>query len=58
MHENEISKEILNAAFKIHTALCPGLLESTYKECLFYELNKVDLFIEKEKLLPLIYGAL
>lgn len=55
MHENEISKEILNSAFKVHTALGPGLLESSYKECLFYELNKSGLYVEKEKPLPLIY---
>jgi len=55
MHENEISKEILNAAFKVHTALGPGLLESAYQECLFYELKKRGLQVEKEKPLPLIY---
>ena len=55
MHENEISKEILNASFKVHTALGPGLLESAYKECLFYELKKSGLYVEKEKPLPLIY---
>jgi GxxExxY protein len=55
MHENEISNEILNASFKVHTALGPGLLESAYKECLFYELKKRGLHVEKEKPLPLIY---
>ncbi len=55
MHENEISKEILGASFKVHTALGPGLLESAYKECLFYELKKSGLYVEKEKPLPLIY---
>lgn len=55
--ENEISKIILDCAFKVHTALVPGLLESAYKECLFYELIKVGLLVEKEKALPLIYEA-
>lgn len=55
MIENEISHKILNAAFKVHTALGPGLLESSYKECLFYELKKSNLFVEKEKALPLVY---
>ena len=55
MHENEISKEILNSAFKVHTALGPGLLESAYQECLFYELKKCGLRVEKEKPLPLVY---
>jgi GxxExxY protein len=55
MNENEISKEILNSAFKVHSALGPGLLENAYQECLFYELLKSGLFVEKEKPLPLIY---
>jgi len=50
-----ITEKILNCAFKVHTNLGPGLLESSYKECLFYELNKAGLFVEKEKPLPLIY---
>ncbi len=40
---------------KVHTALGPGLLESSYKECLFYELKSENLNVEKEKPLPLIY---
>ncbi len=55
MTENEISYKILNSAFKIHTALGPGLLENAYQECLFYELKKQGLKVEKEKALPLIY---
>ena len=55
MTENEISKLLVNAAFKIHQNLGPGLLESAYEECLFYELNKTGLFIQKQKPLPLIY---
>jgi GxxExxY protein len=55
MTENEISYKILNSAFKVHTALGPGLLENAYQECLFYELKKQGLKVEKEKSLPLIY---
>ena len=55
MHENEISQLILNSAFRVHTQLGPGLLESSYQECLFYELRKSGLFVEKEKAQPLIY---
>lgn len=55
MTENEISRIVLDAAFKIHTSLGPGLLESAYKECLAYELVKAGLKVEKEKALPLIY---
>ena len=56
MNENEISKIILDCAFRVHTTLGPGLLESAYKECLAYELIQYGLKIEKEKALPLVYG--
>ena len=55
MTENEISKIVFDAALKVHQALGPGLLESAYEECLFYELKKSDLLIEKQKPLPLVY---
>ena len=55
MNENEISKIILDCAFKVHSALGPGLLESAYRECLAYELIKKGLNVEKEKAMPLIY---
>ena len=55
MIENQITEKILNCAFKVHTNLGPGLLESSYKECLFYELNKSGLYSVKEKALPLVY---
>jgi len=37
----EIFKVVLDGAFKVHTELGPGLLESAYEECLFYELKKI-----------------
>ena len=49
---NLLTEEILRCAFKVHTALGPGLLESSYKECLWYELVKSGLSVEKEKALP------
>jgi GxxExxY protein len=55
MDENEISKIVFESALKIHRALGPGLLESAYEECLFYELKKQGLKIEKQKKLPLVY---
>jgi GxxExxY protein len=54
---NQLTEEILRCAFKVHTSLGPGLLESSYKECLYYELNKSGLYTEKEKGLPLIYES-
>ncbi len=53
--ENELSKIVFDAALKVHKALGPGLLESAYQECLYYELKKSELLVQKEKALPLIY---
>jgi GxxExxY protein len=55
MRENELSKIVFDCALKVHQTLGPGLLESAYEECLFYELKKTGLYVEKQKALPLIY---
>jgi len=52
---NEITSKILKCAFKVHTALGPGLLESAYLECLYFELKQIGLVVEKQKALTLIY---
>jgi GxxExxY protein len=54
MTENEIAKIIFDLGLKIHRVLGPGLLESSYEESLYYEINKAGLFVEKQKALPLI----
>ncbi len=53
--ENELSRIIVDSALKVHKALGPGLLESAYEDCLFYELRKSGLSVEKQKPLPLVY---
>ncbi|GET21867.1 GxxExxY protein [Prolixibacter denitrificans] len=55
MNENELSKIAFEAGLKVHKALGPGLLESAYEECLYFELYKLNLRVEKQKALPLIY---
>jgi GxxExxY protein len=55
MIENEISGHIIGAAIEVHKVLGPGLLESAYKECLYYKLFQSGLYIEKEKPMPLIF---
>jgi GxxExxY protein len=55
MIEDELSNIIIGLAIKVHTALGPGLLESVYRECLYYEISKNGFRVEKEKLLPVIY---
>jgi GxxExxY protein len=51
----ELTSSILNCAYKVHSALGPGLLESAYEECLHYELDKVGLVVAKQKPMPLVY---
>lgn len=55
MTENEISYEIVGLAIDVHTIVGPGLLESAYKECMYYELRQSGFYVEKEKSMPLIY---
>lgn len=55
MDENEISKAIVNASYKIHTRLGPGLLESVYEAILSHELTKLGLKIERQKPIPVIW---
>lgn len=55
MNENDISGKIIGCAIEVHRALGPGLLESAYEECLFYELLQAELKVERQKPLPVIY---
>lgn len=55
MTENELAKIVFDLGLKIHRVLGAGLLENAYEECLFYEVKKQGLQVEKQKALPLIY---
>ena len=55
MQDNEISEKIIGCSILVHKELGPGLLESSYLECLYFELIQSGLFVEKQKALPLIY---
>ncbi len=55
MHENELAKIVFDSGLKVHMSLGAGLLESAYEECLFYELTKQNILVEKQKALPLVY---
>ena len=55
MDRENIFKIVLDCAFKVHSTLGPGLLESAYEECLYYELKKEGLSVDKQKALPLVY---
>ena len=55
MSENELSNKMIGLAIEVHTALGPGLLESAYKECLYYKTGQSGLWVEKEKPMPLVF---
>jgi len=55
MSLNELTSAIIGAAIKVHRTLGPGLLESAYRICLAYELQKLGLEVEQEKPIPVIY---
>ena len=58
MLHKDLTDRIIGCAMNVHTSLGPGLLENTYKECLFHELRKAGLRVEKEKPIPLVYGEI
>lgn len=58
MTENELSSIIIGAAIEVHTQLGPGLLESVYETCLFYELKELGLKVERQVNLAVKYKNL
>lgn len=58
MTENELSSIIIGAAIEVHTQLGPGLLESVYETCLYYELKEIGLKVERQVDLPVKYKNL
>ena len=58
MHENETAREIVNAAYKIHTTLGPGLLESVYEATLAYELGKRGIEVVRQQPIPVVYESI
>lgn len=55
MNTEEVFKKVLDCSFLVHTTLGPGLLESAYEECLYFELTQVGLKVDEQKSLPLVY---
>ena len=52
---NQITYEIIDTAYKVHSFLGPGLLESAYEVCMEYELLKRGFKVERQKVLPVVY---
>mgnify|MGYP000920280588 CR=1 FL=1 len=55
---NDLSFQIIGAAYQVHSTLGPGLLESTYEVCLEYELLKNGVQVERQKVLPVVYDEM
>ncbi|HRI79456.1 MAG TPA: GxxExxY protein [Cyclobacteriaceae bacterium] len=58
MTENELSKIVVDSAFRIHKIIGPGLFESVYEEVLSYELTKQGLQIQRQKLIGITYDEI
>ena len=56
--EDRLSKEIIGAATEVHRHLGPGLLESTYEECLCKELEIRDIVFVRQKPLAVVYKGI
>lgn len=54
---NDITNAIIGAGIRVHTELGPGLLESAYQECLYYQLSNEGWKVEKEKSMPVVYSG-
>ena len=57
MNIERVAREIVDSAIKVHRALGPGLLESAYQKCLAYELQKRELDVKCEVVLPINYDG-
>ena len=55
MELNDLTGRIIGLAMEVHSVLGPGLLESSYKECLYYKIGKSGQYVEKEKPMPLVF---
>lgn len=52
---NELTEEIIGCAIKVHKELGPGLLESSYEECICYEMDQIGLKFRRQQPMPLVY---
>lgn len=55
MELNKITELVIGAGIEVHSALGPGLLESAYQECLFFEIRDRGLTVRKEVKMPITY---
>lgn len=57
MDYNDLTYQILKAAYEVHSVLGPGLLESVYQKCLYQELKQMGFTVEVEKPIPVVYKS-
>ena len=57
MTENEVARQVVDAAYKVHVTLGPGLLESVYEAALAYELQQRGLHVQQQVPIAVTYGA-
>ncbi len=55
MNKDPLTEKIIGFAINVHKELGPGLLESVYEECLYYEILNSGLLVERQKHIPIIY---
>jgi GxxExxY protein len=58
LRQNELSRQVIGAAIEVHRELGPGLLESTYEECLAHEFHLRNVPFERQKVVPVAYKGL
>jgi GxxExxY protein len=58
MKENEIARIVVDACFRVHTTLGPGLLESVYESVLAYELTERGLTVARQVAIPIVYNGI
>jgi GxxExxY protein len=58
MTENEIARQVLDAAFVVHTKLGPGLLETVYEVVLTHELRKKKIPVQHQLPMPIVYDGI
>lgn len=58
MHPSQITSGIISAAITVHRALGPGLLESAYEACVAHELQMRGFQVERQRPVPVFYGAI
>jgi GxxExxY protein len=57
-YEEYLANQVVDIAVKIHKTLGPGLLESVYEKCFFYELSRRNIYCERQKMIPIVFESL